>query len=93
MTIYKTAPVKGAIRQLAKSASPALAATQYIGISANETRRATPARDAWLTNRSPLIDMGWKRTDCIEWLDANYPGHPVKRSACHIYGSTQHGGK
>ena len=63
---------------------PALAATQYIGISANETRRAKPARDAWLTNRYPLIDMGRKHTDCIEWLDANYPGHPVKRSACHI---------
>ena len=52
-------PDQAAIRQLAKSASPALAATRYTGISANETPRAKPARDAWLTNRYPLIDMAW----------------------------------
>ncbi len=81
-TTYKLGPIKRAIRELARSAPPALSATQYIGISANETRRAKPARDAWLTNSYPLVDMGWTRTDCINWLDANYPGNPVKRSAC-----------
>ena len=79
-------PDQAAIRQLAESAPPALAATQYIGISPRDAPgHSGPGR--LLTNRYPLIDMGWKRTDCIEWLDANYPGHPVKHSAVIFTGA------
>ncbi len=82
--VYKIRPIKKAIRELAEAASPALSATQYLGISANETRRAKPAREAWLTNSYPLIDHNWNRMDCAGFLDQEYPGHPVKRSACYF---------
>ena len=83
-TVYKIRPIKKEIRRLAESAPPHLTATQYLGISTNEAKRAKPSRDAWITNSYPLIDIGWNRTDCLRWLDANHPGHPVKRSACYF---------
>ena len=82
--IYKIAPVKQKIRELAESAPPALTATQYLGISNNETRRAKPAREAWLTNEYPLIAHGYSRQDCQDFLDQEYAGHPVLRSACYF---------
>ena len=51
--VYKVAPIKREIRRLAQSAPPHLTATQYLGISSNETRRAKPAKEAWITNRFP----------------------------------------
>ena len=82
--VYKIRPIKAEIRRLANSKPPHLTATQYLGISTNEQRRAKPSRDAWLTNRYPLIEHGLSRTDCIQWLDREYPGHPVRRSACYF---------
>ena len=76
--------MKKKIRELAGSAPPALTATQYLGISNNETHRAKGAREAWLTNEYPLIAHGYSRQDCQEFLDQEYPGHPVLRSACYF---------
>ena len=81
---YKIRVIKQEIRKLAQSAPPHLTATQYLGISLNETRRAKPAKEAWITNRFPLIEYGWTRMDCLQWLNANHQGHPVKRSACYF---------
>ena len=83
-TVYKVAPIKREIRRLAGSRPPALTATQYLGFSTNEAQRAKPNRDAWLTNRFPLLEHGWSRTDCQEFLDSEYGGHPVRRSACFM---------
>lgn len=82
--VYKIRPIKAEIRRLAGSKPPALTATQYLGFSTNEARRAKPNKDAWLTNRFPLLEHGWSRTDCLQFLDRNYPGHPVRRSACYL---------
>ena len=81
---YKVKVIKQAIREFAKSAPPHLTATQYLGISTNETRRAKPAQEQWITNRFPLIEHGWTRMDCITWLDQNHRGHKTKRSACYF---------
>ena len=81
---YKIKVVKHAIREFAQNAPPRLTATQYLGISTNETRRAKPAHEKWITNRFPLIEHGWNRRDCITWLDQNHPGHGTKRSACYF---------
>ena len=82
--VYKIRPIKRAIRDFAHSAPPHLTATQYLGISTNETRRAKPAQEQWITNRFPLIEHGWTRTACKLWLDRNYQAHPVKRSSCYF---------
>ena len=83
-SVYKVRPIKQEIRKLAQSAPPHLTATQYLGISANETRRAKPAREAWITNSFPLIEHGWTRMDCLQWLNLNHPGHDVRRSSCYF---------
>ena len=81
-SVYKIRPIKAAIRELAGSKPPFLTATQYIGFSSDESQRAKPSRDKWITNRYPLIDHGWKREQLKQFLDDNFPGHPVRRSAC-----------
>ena len=83
-SIYKVKPIKAAIRELADSKPPALSATQYLGISINETKRAKPSRDKWITNRFPLIEAGWDRKQLQHFLDSSFPGNPVKRSACYF---------
>lgn len=82
--VYKIRPVRAKIRELAGAKPPQLKATQYLGISLNETRRATPADVKWLTNVYPLIEHGLNRQDCVHYLDANFQGHPVRRSACYF---------
>ena len=82
--VYKIRPIKQEIRRLADAAPPQLTATQYLGISTNETKRAKPAREQWIINRYPLIEHGWSRNDCLNWLNAKYPENPVKRSACYF---------
>ena len=81
---YKIQPIKRMIRHLAQAAPPALTATQYLGISNNEEKRAKPAREQWLTNEYPLIARNWSRTDCANWLKNEYPDSPARRSACYF---------
>lgn len=83
-TVYKIRPIKAKIRELAQSKPPHLKATQYLGISENEARRAKPAREKWINNQFPLIEHRWTRQDCSRFLDENFPGHPVRRSSCYF---------
>ena len=81
-TIYKIRPIKAKIRELTGLHPNRLDVTQYLGISVNESRRAKPSRDRWITNRYPLIEAGWDRKDLLTFLDDNFEGHPIRRSAC-----------
>jgi hypothetical protein len=55
--------------------------TVWIGISLDEAIRARPARDAWQTNRHPLLEMRLSRKDCLAWLETH--GYPKPgKSAC-----------
>ena len=85
---YKLFPIKRLIRRRAGISPPALTATQYLGISSNEIKRAKPSRQQWLSNRYPLVEMGLDREWCKQFLDTEYPGHPVRRSACFFAPST-----
>ena len=82
--VYKIRPIKAMIRELAQAKPPALICTQYLGISANEKKRAKPSRDKWITNSYPLVDLNWTRQDCQEFLDRECPGNVVRRSACYF---------
>lgn len=59
------------------------AAEMWIGISTDEAARAKPSLDIWQTNRWPLLEKGFSRQDCKDWVAAHYPnlGEPPK-SAC-----------
>ena len=81
---YKISPIKKAIREWAHSGPPRLTVTQYIGISVNEAKRAKPSRDKWITNVFPLIEAGWNRQDCEEYLEREHPEFKVRRSSCYM---------
>ena len=54
---------------------------QWIGISTDEIQRMKPARDPYILNRHPLIEMNMSRQDCINWMKKNKFPLPEK-SAC-----------
>ena len=60
---------------------------QYLGISTDESDRAVRTkanygkRSKWATPVFPLIERGWSRQDCLQWLAGRVP-HVVPKSAC-----------
>ena len=83
---YKIIPIKKKIRELCgvdygKHFPKDKYAEQWIGISKDEIRRMKPARDPYILNRHPLIEMNMNRQDCLNWMKKNNYQMPVK-SAC-----------
>jgi hypothetical protein len=60
----------------------ALRAEAWIGISLDESHRAKPSREGWITNRWPLLfDRPMRRGDCLRFIEQI--GFPKpQRSAC-----------
>jgi hypothetical protein len=56
---------------------------QWIGISTDEIQRMKPARDPYIKNRHPLIELNMSRQDCINYLKKNEIPLPEK-SACIV---------
>jgi hypothetical protein len=59
---------------------------QYFGISTDEAARAERAKKRFAGVKHtvphwPLIEMGWSRTDCVEYLRDKLP-HAVPKSSC-----------
>lgn len=54
---------------------------QWFGISLDEVQRLRTPRDAWITNRYPLVDARMTRADCLLWLERHHYPTPPK-SAC-----------
>ena len=88
-TKYKILPVLKEIRrQLGVAEGRPVPAgvwvEQWLGISTEEIIRMKPARDAWVENRWPLIELGMSRHDCRRWWDKNAPDDapPLGSSSC-----------
>ncbi len=57
--------------------------TTQLGISVDEIERVKPAREWWVRNRHPLVELGLRRSDCVSVITA--VGLPVPpRSACEF---------
>jgi len=54
---------------------------QWIGISRDEAHRAKPSGRAAIQRRYPLLDLGMRRWDCLQWLKRHGYPEPSK-SAC-----------
>lgn len=55
---------------------------QWIGFSTDEYERATDLGfPSWSKPRYPLLDLGWSRTKCIEWM-AEQGWSGVRKSSC-----------
>lgn len=82
---YKLEPIRREIRRLLgkgpRSPIAAGSVTMLIGISADEAHRAKDSTEQYLVNSYPLLDLNWRRSDCLGWLARNgYPRPP--KSAC-----------
>lgn len=92
---YKTEVIERAIRRDVLGLRPrqrcpwkSVLVHQYFGISYDERSRASRIYELFIDKRGyqchfPLMERGWTRANCIEWLQdhGNVP-HEVPRSAC-----------
>jgi hypothetical protein len=83
---YKISPLKKAARELLGYPHPrrvprGVYVEQAIGISTDEFTRAKDSGVRYLRNVFPLIDLGWDRTRCADYLAERGFGETVK-SAC-----------
>lgn len=84
-THYKVNAIRRALREYAApSRPPKLRIIQYLGISIEEVHRIKPSGVAYIETAYPLIDAKLRRSDCVEWLDQEHPGHPAGKSSCHF---------
>jgi len=81
---YKIHPILECVKSLTgyRRGQRGIAACQWIGITTDEWMRMKPAREKYVSNRWPLIEMGFSRTNCIEWFSRHYPGQPLTKSSC-----------
>lgn len=69
---FKLAPVQNKARRLMgveKYKEAHKLAYVWIGISVDEIQRMKPSRWKWEVKFYPLIEMGWRRSDCINYLN------------------------
>ena len=56
---------------------------QWLGIAADEQKRAKPAVEQWTELRWPLIEFGMTREDCV-WLIGKAGWPPTPRTSCYL---------
>ncbi|WP_271190334.1 hypothetical protein [Dactylosporangium matsuzakiense] len=71
---YKIRPIKAEVRRRLgyphpKRVPAGLVAEMAIGISVEEIHRARDADVAYMRNVFPLLDLGWRRDDCLAYLE------------------------
>ncbi|MFI7650336.1 hypothetical protein ACIBTZ_30275 [Micromonospora sp. NPDC049460] len=71
---YKIKPIKAEVRRRLGYPHPAripvgVVAEMAIGISLDEIGRARDADVAYMRNIFPLLDLGWRREDCLTYDD------------------------
>ncbi|WP_018588573.1 hypothetical protein [Salinispora arenicola] len=70
---YKIKPIKAEVRRRLGYPHPAripagVQAEMAIGISLDEIGRARDSDVGYMRNVHPLLDLGWRRTDCLRYL-------------------------
>jgi len=83
---YKIKPIKAEVRRRLGFPHPrwipaGVVAEVAIGISVDEVHRARDADVAYMHNTFPLLDLGWRRSDCVAYLTEHGLGS-TPRSAC-----------
>lgn len=60
-----------------------IAIEQWLGIAADEERRARPSRVAWIKMRYPLVERGMTRADCAHLIGSERWPLP-ERTSCYL---------
>ena len=83
---YKIIPLQAKVRELvgiSRQGAGVVRAKMWIGISTDEAHRMKPSRVDYIENTWPLIDLGFSRKKCLEWMKGyRFPEPP--RSACYF---------
>lgn len=86
---YKVQAVIRAIREKVLGLRPGqrvpsgVEVEQWLGISLDEAVRMKQAREPWIRNRWPLIELEMTRDDCVRWMQKHgYPEPP--KSSCYF---------
>lgn len=88
---YKITAVRRKIRELlgvgVRNSVPAQSVELWIGITMDERHRFAPSMVPHIVNRAPLLEIGWSRRDCIDWIWREYqitiPESGCKRCPFH----------
>ena len=59
-------------------------AEMVIGVSVDEVMRARDSDVGYMRNNFPLLDLGWRREDCLRFLAAQGLGDTPK-SSCQFF--------
>lgn len=93
---YKLKPIKRKVRELLGVPHPTpvpkgTVAEIWIGISVDEIGRAKDSDVKYMRNAFPLLDLGWRRTDCERYLRRNGFGETPKSACigCPFHGNRQ----
>ncbi|MBB5938631.1 hypothetical protein [Streptomyces zagrosensis] len=93
---YKIKPIKKKVREILGYPYPqripkGVYVDQWVGISTDEFHRAKDADIRYIRNIHPLIDMGWSRRDCVEYLTSLGLADTPKSSClgCPFHGNAQ----
>jgi len=84
---YKIQPIERKIREIAglkfgEKAPKDLLVEQWVGISWDEMERMRVSDKKYVHMRYPLIELQWRRYDCLRWFNKEYPGRELKKSSC-----------
>jgi hypothetical protein len=92
---YKIEPLQKAVKRQVLGLKPrqrvpaGILVERWMGISTDEMRRARMKGERWerlvyplLNLPDPMLDRGYSRLMCVDWIKANYPGVEVPRSSC-----------
>ena len=66
---YKIKPIREKLDEIEPNMSFRNPIQMALGISLDEFGRAKPSRIKMIQHCYPLIDLGWKRADCLRWLE------------------------
>lgn len=77
---WKIVPIRRKVREIAGPLH-GLKVEMWLGISFEETYRMKPSPVRYIEHTYPLIDMRWRRSDCIAFL-AEHGLSDVPRSSC-----------
>lgn len=79
---WKIEPINRFMRSIVGMGRRRILAQVWIGISTDESKRATPSTNQWVERRYPLLDLNMSRDDCSHFLKSH--GMEVKKSGCFL---------
>jgi len=79
---FKIRPIRRVIREYVGNGKGKQLAEAWLGITTDEDQRAGKSEVKWIQNRFPLLEIGWSRQDCLDYLETKKV--KVVKSGCFM---------